>query len=356
MNSFGLKLSFSSFGESHGPYIGVLIDGLPAGLLIDLELLQSELYKRQAGGKYKTKRVEKDEPQIISGLYKGRSTGAPVAVLVANTEQRSKDYDTSIFRPAHADFTYYHKYKNVDLRGGGRASARESVARVIAGAFAKMLLKEFNIFVEAGLCALSKLEIKPCNYDFAYAKKSELNALDPSYEKSFKKLILKAIDEGDSLGAAVFLRARGLKIGLGEPLYDKLSARLAFAIMSINAVKALEFGLGIKAASSKGSENNDSLINNKFQSNNSGGLLGGLSNGDDIRLKVYFKPTPSIYKQQDTMNIRGENVKLSLKGRHDPCVGIRGCVVVEAMCALVLADALLLDASSSLDKLKKIYE
>lgn len=360
MNTFGSKLKFTSFGESHGKAIGCVIDGLPAGIKIDEEFLQHELDLRRPGrNKFATQRKEGDKAEILSGVFEGLSTGTPLAIVIYNENQHSKDYENikDIFRPAHADLTYFSKFGLRDYRGGGRSSARESAARVAAGAVAGMLLKEFDIEVESGVFSVGKLQsaLKTDEFDFEFAKESEIFCLDKNLENAFKQEILNARNEGDSVGAAVLTRVKNAPLGLGEVLYDKLDSKLAHALMGINAVKAVEIGSGINSSKLKGSQNNDEFENGKFLSNHSGGILGGLSNGDEIILKSYFKPTPSIFKEQLSMNEKGENVKFALKGRHDPCVGVRGSVVCTAMVRLVIADCLLLNASSRLENLKKIY-
>lgn len=359
MNSFGTRLKFTSFGESHGKAIGCVIDGLPAGLRIDEEYLQNELDKRKGGTKFATARKESDKVEILSGVFEGFSTGTPIALLVFNENAHSKDYENikDIFRPAHADFTYFHKFGIRDYRGGGRASARESVARVAAGAIAAMLLKEFNIEVQSGVFGVGQSisTLKNSEFDFEFASRSEIFCLDSRLEEDFKNEILKARTSKDSVGASVFTRALNVPVGLGEVLYDKLDSKLAHALMGINAVKAVEIGSGMNSSKMLGSENNDALKDNKFLSNHAGGILGGISNGDMLELKTYFKPTPSIFKPQESMDKDSNNVKFELKGRHDPCVGIRGSVVVNAMVRLVLADCLLLNATSKLENLKKIF-
>lgn len=359
MNTFGIKFRFTSFGESHGRAIGCVIDGMPSGVFIDEEFIQNELNKRKGGSRFSTPRKEEDKIEILSGVFEGFSTGTPIGIVVFNENMRSKDYANikDIFRPSHADFTYFHKYGFRDYRGGGRSSARESVARVIAGALAALLLKEFALEVESGIFGVGKIESMLLNdeFDFKNALKSEIFSLDKELEQNFKDEILKAKNNKDSVGARVFTRVKNPFKCLGEPLYDKLESKLSHAIMGINAVKAVEIGEGIKSSYLYGSENNDLLKDGEFLSNHSGGILGGISNGASIDIKTYFKPTPSIFLKQQTQNIKGENVICELKGRHDPCVGIRGVVVVNAMVRIVLADALLLNASASLANLKKIY-
>ena len=356
MNSFGNRFRFTTFGESHGKAIGCVVDGVPAGLAIDEEFIQSELNRRRPGqNQFTTQRKESDRVEILSGIFEGRSTGTPIAMVIFNKDQKSKDYSNikDIFRPGHADFTYYHKYGLRDYRGGGRSSARETAARVAAGAVAKLLLKEFGIEVEAGVVEVAGIEAK--RIDFSYARRSEIFALDSKVESKQKEAIIAAKNAHDSVGGAVLVRARNVPVGLGEPIYYKLDAALADAMMSINAAKAVEIGEGIQASRMRGSENNDELSKDGFVSNNAGGILGGISNGEDIVVKVYFKPTPSIFQKQRSLDVEGNEVEVELKGRHDPFVAARGSVVAEAMMAIVLADMLLLNATSQLDSLKKVY-
>lgn len=356
MNSFGVRFRFTTFGESHGKAIGCVVDGVPAGLAIDEEFIQSELDRRRPGqNQFTTQRKESDRVEILSGIFEGRSTGTPIAMVIFNKDQKSKDYSNikDIFRPGHADFTYYHKYGLRDYRGGGRSSARETAARVAAGAVAKLLLKEFGIEVEAGVVEVAGIEAK--RIDFSYARRSEIFALDSKVESKQKEAIIAAKNAHDSVGGAVLVRARNVPVGLGEPIYYKLDAALADAMMSINAAKAVEIGEGVQASRMRGSENNDELSKDGFVSNNAGGILGGISNGEDIVVKVYFKPTPSIFQKQRSLDVEGNEVEVELKGRHDPFVAARGSVVAEAMMAIVLADMLLLNATSRLDSLKKVY-
>lgn len=359
MNTFGTRLKFTSFGESHGAAVGCVIDGMPAGVKFDEDFLQSELDKRKGGSKFATPRKEGDKVQVLSGVFEGYTTGHPIAMVVFNENAHSKDYDNlkDLFRPAHADFTYFHKYGIRDHRGGGRASARESVARVAAGAVAAMLLHEFGICVQSGVFGVGNFvsNLKEEELDFEFAKQSEIFCLDPNLEDEFKNEILSARNSKDSVGASVYTRAKGMLVGLGEVLYDKLDSKLAHALMGINAVKAVEIGEGINASKMRGSENNDALKGGEFLSNHSGGILGGISNGQDLILKTYFKPTPSIFLKQSSMDKFGNDLEFELKGRHDPCVGVRGSVVVSAMVRLVLADCLLLHASANLNNLKNAY-
>ncbi|HEC1874063.1 TPA: chorismate synthase [Campylobacter jejuni] len=359
MNTFGTRLKFTSFGESHGVAVGCIIDGMPAGVKFDEEFLQNELDKRKGGNKFATPRKESDKAQVLSGVFEGYTTGHPIAIVVFNENAHSKDYDNlkDLFRPAHADFTYFYKYGIRDYRGGGRSSARESVARVAGGAVAAMLLREFGICVQSGVFGVGAFVsiLKEEEFDFEFAKKSEIFCLDPKLESDFKNEILNARNSKDSVGTAVFTKVSGMLVGLGEVLYDKLDSKLAHALMGINAVKAVEIGEGINASKMRGSCNNDALKDGKFLSNHSGGILGGISNGENLILKTYFKPTPSIFTKQESIDKFGNNLEFELKGRHDPCVGVRGSVVASAMVRLVLADCLLLNASANLNNLKNVY-
>ncbi len=356
MNTFGKKLTLTTFGESHGKAIGCILDGVPAGLKIDEAFIQSELDRRKPGkSKLETGRKEDDRVEILSGVFEGLSTGTPIAMVIFNTNQKSKDYDSikNLFRPGHADFTYFHKYGLRDYRGGGRSSARETAARVAGGAIAKLMLQELGVAIQSGLCEVDG--IKAEKIDFAHAKGSKLYALDPNKEAQQEAAILTAKEAHDSVGGVVLTTATGVPVGLGEPLYYKLDAVLADAMMGINAAKAVEIGDGIASTHLKGSQNNDPITPEGFKSNHSGGILGGISNGDTVIVKTHFKPTPSIFKEQETVTVDNEPTVCNLKGRHDPCVAIRGAVVCEAMMALVLADMALLNLGKKMDHLKALY-
>ncbi|MFY9074026.1 chorismate synthase [Malaciobacter mytili] len=356
MNSFGVKFRFTTFGESHGKALGCIIDGVPAGIKIDEEFIQSEMNRRKPGqNKYATARKESDTVEILSGVFEGVTTGTPISMIIFNENQKSNDYSNvkDLFRPGHADFTYFNKYEIRDYRGGGRSSARETAARVAAGAIAKLLLKELNIKVQSGICEIDG--IKALNIDFSNVETSEIYALDKQVEEAQKEAILKAKNSHNSVGGVALINIQNCPVGLGEPLYYKLDSQLANAMMSINAVKAIEIGDGINSVAIKGDENNDAIRANGFKSNHSGGILGGISNGDEINLKVYFKPTPSIFIKQETIDIYNNEVECELKGRHDPCVAVRGSVVAESMAALVIADMLLLNMSSTITNIKKVY-
>jgi chorismate synthase len=355
-NSFGKRFLFTTFGESHGKALGCIVDGVPAGLKIDEGFIQSELDRRKPGqNEFATARKEGDKVEILSGVFEGVSTGTPIAMVIFNTNQKSKDYSNikDLFRPGHADFTYYHKYGIRDYRGGGRSSARETAARVAAGAVAKLMLKELSIEVFSGVLAIDGIESE--DRDFSYARRSEIYSLDKYKEDAQKEAILKAKNSHDSVGGVALIKIKNAPIGLGEPIYYKMDALLADAMMSINAVKGIEIGDGAKSSSMLGSQNNDQIRKSGFLSNHSGGILGGITNGDDIDVKVYFKPTPSIFQTQQTVDIHNDEVECSLKGRHDPCVAIRGSIVAEAMAALVTADMLLLNMGRTIKNLKSAY-
>ena len=356
MNEFGKIFKFTTFGESHGKAIGVVIDGVPAGLKIDEEFIQSEMDRRKPGkNKFATARKEADEVEILSGVFEGVSTGTPISMVIFNTNQKSRDYNNikDVFRPGHADFTYFHKYGIRDYRGGGRSSARETAGRVAVGAIAKLILQQLNIKIESGVVEIGGLRAE--NEDFEFAKTSEIFALDKGQEEIWKEAIIEAKKSHDSLGGSVKVRIKNLPIGLGEPIYYKLDNVLASAMVSINAVKGIMIG-NPEAHQLNGSENNDEIRKDGFTSNNSGGILGGISDGEDVEFEVYFKPTPSIFKSQKTIDIHNNELDFKLEGRHDPIVAIRGSVVAEAMSACVIADMLLLNMTRTISNLKKVYQ
>ena len=355
MNSFGEIFRFTTFGESHGKAIGVIVDGVPAGLKIDETFIQSEMDRRKPGkNKFATQRKEGDKVEILSGVFEGVSTGTPIMMIIFNTNQKSKDYNNikSIFRPGHADFTYYHKYGIRDYRGGGRSSARETAGRVAAGAIAKLILKELNIEIESGIIQVG--DVRGEEEDYNFAKTSEIFALDKKNEKIWKEIILKAKKEHNSVGGVVKVRVKNLPIGLGEPIYYKLDNILASAMLSINATKGIMIG-NPNSYMLKGSENNDEISKDGFLSNNSGGVLGGISNGENVEFEIYFKPTPSIFKEQKTIDNFGNEIEFKLEGRHDPIVAVRGSIVAEAMTAVVIVDMLLLNMTRRIENLAKIY-
>lgn len=357
MNSFGSRFRFTTFGESHGRAVGCIVEGVPAGLRLEEEFLQSELDRRKPGqNSSMTQRKEDDRVEILSGVFEGVCTGTPIAFVIYNKDQKSRDYGDikDLFRPGHADIAYFMKYGLRDYRGGGRSSARESAARVCAGALAKLILKEVGVSVLSGVYSIGGIEAK--NIDFEYAKKSEICSLDSSIEPSQKALIDAVKKEGDSIGGSVLVKVKNTPPGLGEPMYGKLDAKIGELFMGLNGVKGLEIGLGCSASSKKGSEDNDPIRKDGFSSNSAGGILGGISSGEDIDIKVYFKPTPSIYQTQKSIDIDGNEVEFSLRGRHDPCIAIRGSVVAESQAAIVVADALLSDIGRRMSDFKKVYE
>ena len=342
-NTFGTLFTVTSFGESHGPAIGCIVDGCPPGLSLDAEGIQPFLDKRKPGqSKYTTQRREDDCVEILSGVFEGLTTGTPIMLLIHNQDQRSRDYVTNktIFRPGHADFTYHHKYGHRDHRGGGRSSARETAARVAAGAIARLYLKQhLNIDIIGYLQQMGSIEL-------TFENEAEINnnpffCPNAQQVQSLAELIDQLRREGDSVGARVGVVARGVPIGLGSPVFDKLDACLAFAMMSINAVKGVEIGAGFNAVTQLGSEHRDEMSALGFLSNHAGGVLGGISTGQSLDVSIALKPTSSIVTPGRSVNEEGEDVVVVTKGRHDPCVGIRAVPIAEAMMALVLMDLFL---------------
>lgn len=347
-NTFGTIFKINTFGESHGKAIGVIIDGCPAGLEINLNEIQEELNKRKPGqSKITTQRKEKDQVQILSGVFENKALGTPIALLIFNEDHESQDYNNikTSFRPSHADFTYQEKYGLRDYRGGGRASARETAARVAAGAIAKKLLgHNTTLKTQAFVSAISTIEIEKKYWELNLDLVESNIVRCPEQETAQKmiQLIETTKEKGDSLGGIITCVVKNCPIGLGEPVFDKLEAQLAKAMLSIPAVKGFEIGSGFEGSKLKGSQHNDIFDNNNGKiittTNNSGGIQGGISNGMDIFFKVAFKPTATILQKQETINHQGEKIILEMKGRHDPCVLPRAVPIVEAMTNLVLAD------------------
>jgi chorismate synthase len=339
-NSFGRLFTVTSFGESHGPAIGCIVDGCPPGMLLNEALIQPFLNKRKPGqSKYTTQRREDDQVQILSGVFEGKTTGTPIALLIANSDQRSRDYEEikDLFRPGHADFTYHHKYKHRDYRGGGRSSARETAARVAAGAIARLYLKTYlNIDIVGYLQQMGDLVLN--HEDESEIEKNPFFCPNKVQLKELSDYIEQLRRQGNSVGARVHVSARGVPIGLGDPVFDRLDAVLAFAMMSINAVKGVEIGAGFDSVTQLGSEHRDELSSQGFLSNHAGGILGGISTGQTIEVSIALKPTSSIVTPGRTVNTKGEETEIVTKGRHDPCVGIRAVPIAEAMMALVLMD------------------
>ena len=349
-NSFGKVFKITTFGESHGVAVGVIIDGCPAGVTIDLEAIQHDLDRRKPGqSKIVTQRKEEDLVKIQSGVFDNQSTGTPISLVIFNKDQKSRDYDhiKDKFRPSHADYTYQQKYGNRDYRGGGRSSARETVARVASGAIAKSFLHASGISIRAYVSQVGKLKLEKSIDQLGYDHIEEniVRCPDPDCAEKMIEYIKEVRKSGDTVGGMITCVIEGVPVGLGEPVFDKLHADLGKAMLSINAVKGFEYGSGFSAVEMKGSQHNDLFINDGEQvtteTNFSGGVQGGISNGMPIYFNVAFKPVATLMKDQDSIDKSGEKVVVTGKGRHDPCVVPRAVPIVEAMAALVLADHLL---------------
>jgi chorismate synthase len=348
MNSYGKAFRITTFGESHGAGLGVIIDGCPAGLTIDTDFIQSELDRRKPGqSRITTQRREKDEFQILSGVFEGKTQGTPIAMVIMNEDQRSHDYShiAEQFRPSHADYTYQAKYGTRDYRGGGRSSARETAARVAAGAVAKLLLQQLGVNVSAYVSKVGKLALEThySQLNLALAEENAVRCPDPVIAQQMFDLIDETRKNGDSIGGIVTCVITGTPVGWGEPVFDKLHAELGKAMLSINAVKGFEYGSGFEGASWYGSQHNDAFYTDengavRTRTNYSGGIQGGISNGEDIYFNVAFKPVATIMQDQESVDQQGNVAIVKGKGRHDPCVVPRAVPIVEAMAALVLAD------------------
>jgi chorismate synthase len=339
-NTIGKIFTVTTFGESHGPALGCIIDGCPPGLEICEADLQPDIDRRRTGtSKFVSQRREGDAPRILSGVFEGRTTGTPIGIVIENTDARSRDYDKikDRFRPGHADYTYQQKYGFRDYRGGGRSSARETVMRVAAGAIArKYLASRLGIGIHGYLSRIGTLSIDPVDPPSAYD--NPFFCPDPSRVTELEDLIWKTREEGDSLGARVTVVATGVPPGLGEPVFDRLDADIAYAMMGINAVKAVELGAGVDSVRQRGSEHRDEMTPTGFLGNNAGGVLGGISSGQEIVVHVSLKPTSSIQVPGRSIDLHGQPVDVVTTGRHDPCVGIRATPIAEAMLAIVLMD------------------
>jgi chorismate synthase len=356
-NSFGKLFKITTFGESHGLALGVIIEGCPAGLKIDEEKIRLEMQRRKPGqSKITTQRKEEDEIQILSGVFEGQSTGTPIGIVIPNSDQKSKDYShiSDKFRPSHADYTYFEKYGIRDYRGGGRSSARETAARVAAGAIAKQLLETRGVTVQAFVSQVGDLTLQK-NYQELDLSKTEENIVrcpDPETAERMIELIDSVRLERDTIGGVVTCVIKNTPVGIGEPVFDRLHAELGKAMLSINAVKGFEYGSGFEGVKMRGSQHNDSFVKEGEKihtlTNHSGGIQGGISNGEDIYFRVAFKPVATIMQDQDSLNEAGESVIVSGKGRHDPCVVPRAVPIVEAMAALVIADYILLAKTNKL--------
>ena len=357
MNTFGKLFTLTTFGESHGVAVGGVVDGMPPGIPIDIDFIQQELARRRPGqSRITTDRKELDQVELLSGVFEGKSTGTPIGFIVRNRNQQSKDYDSiaNLFRPSHADYTYYNKYGIRDYRGGGRASARITLSRVVAGALAKLVLKQKGISITAYTSQVGNITLDKDyqKYDFSLIESNPVRCPEPKKAKEMEALIAEMKREGDTIGGVITCVIKGCPIGLGEPEFDKLHAQLGAAILSINAVKGFEYGEGFASASYRGSQQNDVFIPSsdkqqthgiKAKTNHSGGIQGGISNGEDIYFRVAFKPVATLLMEQETVNKEGEATKIDVHGRHDPCVLPRAVPIVEAMAAMTILDALLVD-------------
>ncbi|GAB2497789.1 chorismate synthase [Algoriphagus taiwanensis] len=359
-NSFGRLFRITTFGESHGKALGVIIDGCPAGLELDLDKIREEMQRRKPGqSKITTQRKEEDDIEILSGIFEGKTTGTPIGIVIPNADQKSKDYShiADKFRPSHADYTYFEKFGIRDYRGGGRSSARETAARVAAGAIAKQFLAAKGISIQAYVSQVGDLsmQIPYQELDLSKAEENIVRCPDPATAEQMIALIDSVRLDRDTIGGVVSCVIKNTPTGLGEPVFDRLHAELGKAMLSINAVKGFEYGSGFEGVKMRGSQHNDAMVKEegkiKTRTNHSGGIQGGISNGEDIYFRVAFKPVATIMQDQDSINEAGEAVTVSGKGRHDPCVVPRAVPIVEAMAALVLADYLLLSKTNKLEEI-----
>lgn len=356
-NSFGNFLRLTSFGESHGKAIGGVLDGFPSGVKIDPDFVQAELNRRRPGqSRITTSRSEDDQVEFLSGIFDGRSTGSPIGFLVWNKNQHSSDYSEmqSVYRPSHADYTYKLKYGIRDYRGGGRSSARETIARVVGGALAKTALRQLGMHITAFTSQVGSIRLEKDyrEYDFSLIDTNPVRCPDPDIAREMEEYIYKIKGEGDTIGGVVTCVIQGVPIGLGQPVFGKLQAALASGMLSINAAKAFEYGEGFRGLKMKGSEQNDVFYNNngriETRTNHSGGIQGGISNGQDIYFRVAFKPVATVLMEQHTVNVDGIDTTLKARGRHDPCVLPRAVPIVEAMAAMTMLDYYLIDRMTQL--------
>lgn len=350
-NSFGKLFTVSTFGESHGPSLGCIVDGCPPGLELNEDDLQGDLDRRKPGKtRHETQRREADQVKILSGVFEGKTTGTPIGMIIENTDQRSKDYGNIMnqFRPAHADYTYHQKYGVRDYRGGGRSSARETAMRVAAGGIAKKYLNDrYGIEVQGYLAQLGPIKTK--KLDWSHLDNSAFFCPDPDKEQELENYMDALRKEGNSIGARVNVIARHVPPGLGEPIFDRLDADIAHAMMSINAVKGVEIGAGFDSVTQKGTEHRDEISPEGFLSNNAGGTLGGISSGQDILVSMALKATSSLRLPGKSVDIKGKPIEVVTHGRHDPCVGIRATPIAEAMLAIVLMDHMLRHRAQNID-------
>lgn len=350
-NSYGKLFTVTTFGESHGAALGCIIDGCPPGLPLTEADLQIDLDRRKPGtSRYTTQRREEDQVKILSGVFEGVTTGTPIGLLIENTDQRSKDYGNikDQFRPAHADYSYTQKYGLRDYRGGGRSSARETAMRVAAGAIAKKYLRErYGVVIRGYLLQLGPIEVPFKTWDSV--EHNAFFAADPDKVPELEAYMQALIKDGDSIGAKISVIAEGVPVGWGEPIFDRLDAEIAHAMMSINAVKGVEIGAGFASVAQRGTEHRDLISKQGFLSNNAGGILGGISTGQAIEVSIALKPTSSLHLPGQSIDIHGNEVEIVTKGRHDPCVGIRATPIAEAMLALVLMDQALRHRAQNAD-------
>jgi chorismate synthase len=356
-NSFGNILRLTSFGESHGKAIGGVIDGFPSGIVIDEDFVQEELNRRRPGQSLlTTSRSEDDKVEFLSGIFEGKSTGCPIGFVVWNKNHHSSDYDSmkNVFRPSHADYTYNVKYGIRDYRGGGRSSARETISRVVAGALAKIALRQIGVQITAYTSQVGNIKLSQdySLYDFDEIEKNDVRCPDIAKAKEMEELIMQVKKENDTIGGEVTCVISGCPIGLGEPVFGKLHAALGNAMLSINAAKGFEYGIGLNGVGQRGSQQNDAFFNDhgkvKTHTNNSGGIQGGISNGEDIYFRVLFKPVATVLMEQETVNADGVDTTLKPRGRHDPCVLPRAVPIVEAMTAMTILDYYLIDKTTQL--------
>lgn len=360
-STFGETFRISTWGESHGAALGVVIDGVPAGLTLDLAHIQLFMDRRKPGqSKFTTARNEADAIEILSGVFEGKTTGTPISMMVHNADQHSKDYSdiAEVFRPGHADYTFWEKYGIRDYRGGGRSSGRETIGRVAAGAIAVQILEALGITICAYTKSIGPVEIE--QFDATEIHKNLLAMPDANAAKKAQKYLENCIHKQDSSGGVIECRVQGMPVGIGEPVFDKLDATLAKAMLSIGAVKGFEIGDGFLAATATGSTNNDAFVIQdeqvKKQTNHSGGVLGGMSDGDEIVFRVAVKPTPSISQAQQTVDLHGKERQIEIHGRHDPVIVPRAVVVVESMAAITLVDALFANMSARMDAIVDFYQ
>lgn len=360
-STFGETFRISTWGESHGAALGVVIDGVPAGLTLDLAHIQQFMDRRKPGqSKFTTARNEADAIEILSGVFEGKTTGTPISMMVRNADQHSKDYSdiAEVFRPGHADYTFWEKYGIRDYRGGGRSSGRETIGRVAAGAIAVQILEALGITICAYTKSIGPVEIE--QFDATEIHKNPLAMPDANAAKKAQEYLENCIHKQDSSGGVIECRVQGMPVGIGEPVFDKLDATLAKAMLSIGAVKGFEIGDGFLATTATGSTNNDAFVIQdeqvKKQTNHSGGVLGGMSDGDEIVFRVAVKPTPSISQAQQTVDLHGKERQIEIHGRHDPVIVPRAVVVVESMAAITLVDALFANMSARMDAIVDFYQ